>query len=408
MALLETTAPARLQVDIPTPKVLTSKEEFALTRAAFARDPNSPELFSRMIRSLVLADQFDEAIALFDQHEVESPLLLNTIQMAFMARETEADNRRALEVSEHSIRASETDRARAVGFAALAKAQARLGRKDLAEAALEEALQLDPRQKDAYKRLFALRLERDPGEALALAENTVAQGIVHSRALGSLVLALTRLGRIDEAREVEGSAQFLSIKHPAPPAGWASAEAFHVAMAEEILTHPDMRYERYGTASTQTWRIDQPALQRSRLFSQLQEIVRHEVQEYVARLPENGHPILQGIPKRVTLRNWVVVTQGEGHETWHVHQNGWLSGTYYIHVQDHIANGTGPDGCIAFGLPGELVGADAAAEFGERIERPQTGLMMMFPSHVYHRTYPHFGPGRRICYAFDLIPNDEE
>jgi len=404
---MDSIAPPQFEVEIPAPRMLTSKEELAMTRAAYARDPQSVELTSRFIRALVMADEFEEAIEIFERNP-NNASVLNTVQLAYLARETEAGNHRAAQVAERSIAASTTDRGRAIGFAALAKAQTRLGQKDLAERSLEEALRLDPGQKDAYKRLFALRLERDPEAALALARSAVARGIVHARVLGSLVLALARLGRMDEAREAEGSSQFLRLKYPKPPAGWASADEFHNALAEEILNHPDMRYERYGTASTQTWRIDQPALQRSRIFSQLQSIVRQEILDYVAGLPQNGHPVLLGTPKRVLLRNWVVVTQGEGHETWHVHQNGWLSGTYYIHVQDHIANGAGPEGCIAFGLPGDVIGRHAADAFGERIERPQTGLMMHFPSHVYHRTYPHFGPGRRICYAFDLIPLDDE
>ena len=72
-----------------------------------------------------------------------------------------------------------------------------------------------------------------------------------------------------------------------------------------------------------------------------------------------------------------------------------------------IANGTGREGCIAFGLPEEIIGDDNALALGEIVKRPRTGLMMIFPSHTYHRTYPHHGDGRRICYAFDTIPVTE-
>jgi len=29
---------------------------------------------------------------------------------------------------------------------------------------------------------------------------------------------------------------------------------------------------------------------------------------------------------------------------------------------------------------------------------------VMFPSNVYHRTYPHGGTGRRIGVGFDVVP----
>lgn len=148
-------------------------------------------------------------------------------------------------------------------------------------------------------------------------------------------------------------------------------------------------------------------MKRSRVLPKLQKLIQQEVVRYVSNLPLTGHPFLLGRPRRAVLRNWCVITEGSGHETWHVHQNGWLSGVFYIHVQDHIANGTGPDGCIAFGMPGEVVGEQRAREFGERICRPHSGLMMIFPSHAYHRTFPHGGAGRQICYAFDIIPQAE-
>jgi len=30
--------------------------------------------------------------------------------------------------------------------------------------------------------------------------------------------------------------------------------------------------------------------------------------------------------------------------------------------------------------------------------------MVLFPSHIYHRTFPHYADGRRICIAFDFWP----
>ena len=82
----------------------------------------------------------------------------------------------------------------------------------------------------------------------------------------------------------------------------------------------------------------------------------------------------RGRPARAELRNWCVITEGDGHETWHVHQNGWLSGVFYPYVQDHIAQGTGVDGCIAFGLPEGIVGEENARAFGEVVCRPRNGV----------------------------------
>ena len=99
-----------------------------------------------------------------------------------------------------------------------------------------------------------------------------------------------------------------------------------------------------------------------------------------------------------------MITEGPGFEEWHVHQHGWLSGVYYVAVPEAVAHGDGEAGCLAFGLPDELIGKDAADAYGVEIARPRAGLSMLFPSHVYHRTFPHATRENRICLAFDLWP----
>ena len=99
-----------------------------------------------------------------------------------------------------------------------------------------------------------------------------------------------------------------------------------------------------------------------------------------------------------------LITGGDGFENWHLHPFAWLSGVYYVRVPDQIANGNSRNGCIAFGLPEDLAGKAGAEAYGQRLVRPQEGLMLTFPSHAYHRTYPHETAGKRICFAFDVRP----
>ena len=62
-----------------------------------------------------------------------------------------------------------------------------------------------------------------------------------------------------------------------------------------------------------------------------------------------------------------------------------------------------------------LVGPHATraerAEFAERIRaepetrliEPEEGLMLLFPSYMFHRTLPFSGSGERISIAFDVL-----
>jgi hypothetical protein len=98
------------------------------------------------------------------------------------------------------------------------------------------------------------------------------------------------------------------------------------------------------------------------------------------------------------------MTDAEGFELWHVHQFGWISGVYYVDIPEAVTEGDDKGGCIAFGLPDDMVGEEAAAAFGEILVRPTPGLLMLFPSHTYHRTFAHGADERRICLAFDIQP----
>ncbi len=395
-----------LELEIPRPKMLTSKEELALARKARQRNPQSLPLLYSLASKLVYADHFQEAITLLESIDTADYTRFILLYNAYIGFETEPDNLKARDAAATAVNLADTPRRRATALANLAKAHIRLSQPDHAEALLRQALEANPHNKDAYKRLFRLYLNESPQKALDFANSMMDRGILHARVLGSVPMVLARMERFDEAHAAEALEDVLLQKTPEHPEGWGSLEAFNEALAAEILAHPDMRYERYGTASAKTWRVDEPSLHRSRVFPQLQTLIQREVLAYAAQLAGSNHPLARACPTHASLRNWCVVTRGEGHESWHVHQNGWISGVYYIHVQDHIAQGSGPDGCIVFGISDEIAGKETSQGYGEYLVRPHTGLMMMFPSHSAHKTYPHNGEGHRICFAFDVIPTD--
>src|SRR5690606_12941885 len=143
--------------------------------------------------------------------------------------------------------------------------------------------------------------------------------------------------------------------------------------------------DRYGTASSKTWRVDEPAFASSLAIPALQVLIRQAVLDHVARLDMHDSIWTRGRPTGGILHNWCVLTDADGFEEWHVHQSGWMSGVYYVDVPPALASHNGREGCIAFGLPELLVGEDNARAYGETLVRPEPGLLMLFPSHAYHR-----------------------
>jgi len=99
---------------------------------------------------------------------------------------------------------------------------------------------------------------------------------------------------------------------------------------------------------------------------------------------------------------WCVVLERGGHQIPHIHPASWLSGVYYPQVPEGIATGEGPAGWLEFGPPDR--------DFPSRLTppvhriRPEEGLVVIFPSYLYHHTIPFDQGGTRISVAFDVVP----
>lgn len=385
-------------------KDLTVAEKRKLLELAYASHP-SAAMRGRLAALYLQEDAFDAVIDLFDgvdDFDYGGAMLL---VQALLARETAADNLRARDVADRAVELAGEPWDRAAALADRAKAQVRLGQRDGARATLAEALALDAGNKNACKRLAALDLaDGDHAAVLAMADDLTARGAAHARLFAARALALAGSGAVDAARAANGFDLLSTAVQLSPPPGWADIDAFNAALAAELLAHPGLRYERYGTASELTWRVDAPATRDAPLVKALMAQIQAALGAHIARIAGADHPWARARPQTAVLHGWCVITDGDGFETWHVHQFGWLSGVYYVQVPDAIASGNSDGGCIAFGLPEDMVGDDAAAAYGSRVIRPRGGMMLAFPSHSYHRTFPHLSGGRRIAFAFDLWP----
>ncbi|TKD51571.1 2OG-Fe(II) oxygenase family protein [Sphingomonas baiyangensis] len=386
---------------------ITRAQERALLRTAFATNPGSLVIRRKLAFMGMAADAFDEVIQLLsaialDERQYNDNLILAE---AHLAREEFDDTRLAAAAASLAIAIAGDRHERAAALATRGRAEVRLGDIEAARTTFEEALELDPANKNACKRLVSLHLKAgDCRGVLELIDDLAKRGSLHSRALAARTLALARLGDIEAARTSVNHAVFRHRQQLPTPPGWPSLAAFNAALALELLDHPGLTYDRYGTASERTWRIDEPLAGGRPLVKVLVSLLAKAVDAYIDRLPRIDHPWISARPERGILHSWCVITESAGFETWHVHQFGWMSGVYYVDVPSSITKGSGPAGCLAFGIPEDEAGQEAAEAFGYELVRPQSGSMLLFPSHAYHRTFPHGATERRICLAFDIWP----
>ena len=117
---------------------------------------------------------------------------------------------------------------------------------------------------------------------------------------------------------------------------------------------------------------------------------------------EPAHPYLDACPADVEISVWGVVMDEDGHQVPHIHPSAWLSGVYYVEVPDSVCDDDpARSGWIEFGRPP----LDFHAKQPPRttLIRPREGLMLLFPSYLYHQTMPFRAPVERVSVAFDLL-----
>jgi tetratricopeptide (TPR) repeat protein len=189
------------------------------------------------------------------------------------------------------------------------------------------------------------------------------------------------------------------------PAGWPDLGSFLSELAAHLepLHNPHghrLLYQslRRGTETTQD-------LSRSK-----DPVIEALFQAFAAPLASYREHIGQGTDalrrrnRGATRFNgaWSVRLHRDGYHTSHVHPRGWISSACYIQLPDSMSAGHTADGILSFGAPGMLTAPLLPAELSVR---PETGLLVLFPSYFWHGTLPFHSDQPRLTVAFDAVPD---
>lgn len=236
------------------------------------------------------------------------------------------------------------------------------------------------------------------------------RGARHVQLLLDWGRTLASAGRTEEARRLLFLPSLVTRTTIATPAGFPSLAAFNAAVAAELADNPFKRSDIPADelAIRSSTRVSHPmAGRRPELIGALLAAIRDRIDRTLAAEPDRARdgtdPWLACQPARAALRAWANIQGPGGHEDWHAHRAGWLSGVYYVEVPDGLsADGDGA-GCIEFGAP------PALAEMLPETLRiaPREGMLLLMPSQVHHRTIPFATEDRRISFAFDVRPAGE-
>jgi Flp pilus assembly protein TadD len=174
-----------------------------------------------------------------------------------------------------------------------------------------------------------------------------------------------------------------------PPEGWDSLGSYLGDLARALdavhgaRTHPVDQSLRHGSQTSRNLMdYADPAIRA--LFAALDAPVR----AHIAAIGE-AHPYK-------IASAWSVRLKDGGFHINHVHPEGWLSSAFYVRVPPLA----GQQGWLKFGEPGP----PTAPPLGpEHFVRPEPGLLVLFPSYMWHGTVPFLSEQTRLTCAFDIV-----
>ena len=175
------------------------------------------------------------------------------------------------------------------------------------------------------------------------------------------------------------------------PQGWNSLDDYLRDLGEALdaihapLTHPVGQSLRHGSQTMRSLQdYADPAIRA--LFTAIDAPIR----AHIAAIGEGAQDYGFG-------GAWSVRLKSGGFHINHIHPEGWLSSAFYVRVPDNMQ---GQEGWLKFGEPGPPTSPPLAPD---HLIKPEPGLMVLFPSNMWHGTVPFSVDDKRLSCAFDIV-----
>lgn len=188
------------------------------------------------------------------------------------------------------------------------------------------------------------------------------------------------------------------------PDGFDSISSFNLALLVALerwhryKTHPLDQSLRDGSQTPRDLTtIDDPTIRA--FFGALDTPIR----QYMADVGNgNDHPLTSRNTGRYRIAgSWSVRLHGGGRHVNHVHPEGWISSSYYVSVPEETKSVSDKAGWIKFAEPPFDTTPPSPPE---KWIRPEAGMLVLFPSFLWHGTQAIHGGSVRVTAPFDVVP----
>jgi hypothetical protein len=239
---------------------------------------------------------------------------------------------------------------------------------------------------DDARPFIRMQREREPTKQTWLAHEALAARLVGGAAY----------------RDLFDYERFVRTWRPEPPSGWSSIHELNQAVLQAlqerhlVATQPLDQSLRNGSQTARNLATDpHPAIRA--LLASFDEPLRAYL-DGIGR--EAAHPFTARNGGRAAIaEGWSVELRRGGFHVNHIHPRGWISSAYYVAVPAETQSESRA-GWLKFGEPRYAIPGVAA----DHMVRPEPGLLVLFPSYMWHGTNAIHGPEKRTTIAFDATP----
>lgn len=279
------------------------------------------------------------------------------------------------------------------------RALRKLGRLADAQRAFLQAAKAPETHLEALAELFAPMVRNPDGtELLELCEE-LSQPYEHTPLVRShRAIALSRLGRIEEALQIVDLDRHVARIPFDPPSHFGGIEKFNRQLTDDILA------DRSRDMGGNSYINYAPPFQRSQALLALREFIKSAIESYLDEARDRRlELVMPAPPKEGSLFASTTILRDGGHNGEHIHVRAYVSTVYHVSVPHSVTQASDDRGALALGRCENYTGGYVPC-WGTRFIKPIAGWLVIFPSHVYHDVVPSLTHTPRISVAADLRP----
>ncbi len=267
-----------------------------------------------------------------------------------------------------------------------------------------QAVQLDPSNLLCQEELATSYLSNgDHLAALPVINNLIAQNNLHQGYVALKGIAF-RIAQSDEYYALFDYEKLVLRTVIQTPPGYSSLAEFNQELQHHLAgLHLDRRQPLDQSLMHGSQTVGDLFESSVRVVQLLKNSFDEQMQAFLNQLPvDDTHPTLSRNTRNYAYTGaWSVLLKKQGFHLNHFHSDGWYSGPYYVQLPTAIENEAGKQGWVKFGEPGFDSVVPLPADL---IVKPEPGLMVRFPSFMWHGTIPFHSDETRMVVALDIDP----